>query len=53
MTLAIHADVTDEHLEELANLGTGFSPVFDSVTNGVVVTVRTERMKTEQTEDAA
>ena len=53
MTLAIHADVTDEQLEELAGLGTGFSPVFDSVTNGVPVTVRTERMKTEQAADAA
>jgi uncharacterized OsmC-like protein len=53
MTLAIHADVTDEQLEELAGLGTGFSPVFDSVTNGVPVTVRAERMKTEQAADAA
>jgi uncharacterized OsmC-like protein len=52
MTLAIHADVTDKQLEELAGLGTGFSPVFDSVTNGVPVTVRTERMKTEQAADA-
>jgi uncharacterized OsmC-like protein len=53
MTLAIRADVTDEQLEELASLGTGFSPVFDNVTNGVPVTVRTERMKTEQAADAA
>ena len=53
MTLAIHADVTDEQLEELASLGTGFSPVFDSVTNGVPVTVRTERMKAEQATEAA
>jgi uncharacterized OsmC-like protein len=53
MTLAIHADVTDEQLEELASLGTGFSPVFDSVTNGVPVQVRTERMKTEQAAEAA
>ena len=53
MTLAIHADVTDQQLEELTGLGTGFSPVFDSVTNGVPVTVRTERMKTEQAADAA
>jgi hypothetical protein len=53
MTLAIHADVTDEQFEELASLGTGFSPVFDNVTNGVPVTVRTERMKTEQAADAA
>ena len=53
MTLAIHADVTDQQLEELASLGTGFSPVFDSVTNGLPVTVRTERMKKEQAADAA
>ena len=53
MTLAIRADVTDEQLEEIASLGTGFSPVFDSVTNGVPVTVRAERMKTEQAADAA
>ena len=53
MTLAIHADVTDEQLQELASLGAGFSPVFDNVTNGVPVTVRTERMKTEQAADAA
>ena len=53
MTLAIHADVTDEQLQELASLGTGFSPVFDSVTNGVPVTVRTERMKSDQAENAA
>jgi uncharacterized OsmC-like protein len=53
MTLAIHADVSDEQLEELASLGSGFSPVFDSVKNGVPVTVRTERMKTAQAADAA
>jgi uncharacterized OsmC-like protein len=53
MTLAIHADVTDQQLEEIASLGTGFSPVFDSVTNGLPVTVRTERMKKEQAADAA
>jgi len=53
MTLAIRADVTDEQLQELAGLGTGFSPVFDSVTKGVPVTVRTERIKAEQAEDAA
>ena len=53
MTLAIRADVNDEQLEELASLGTGFSPVFDSVSNGVPITVRTERMKTEQAAEAA
>ena len=53
MTLAIHAYVTDEQLAELANLGPAFSPVFDSVANGVPITVRTERMKSQQAADAA
>jgi hypothetical protein len=53
MTLAIRTDVTDEQLQELASLGIGFSPVFDNVTKGVPVTVRTERMKTEQAANAA
>jgi uncharacterized OsmC-like protein len=53
ITLAIHANVTDEQLEELAGLGTGFSPVYDSVANGVPITVRTERMKIEQAADEA
>jgi len=53
MTLAIRADVSNEQLEELASLGPGSSPIFDSVTNGVPITVCTERMKTEQAADAA
>jgi uncharacterized OsmC-like protein len=53
MTLAIRADVSDEELDELAGLGPRFSPVLDSVTNGVPVTVRAERMKTEESADAA
>jgi uncharacterized OsmC-like protein len=53
ITLAIHADVTDEQLAELATLGPGFSPIFDSVANGVPISVRTERMKTAQAADAA
>jgi uncharacterized OsmC-like protein len=53
MTLAIRADVSDEELDELAGLGPRFSPIFDSVTNGVPVTVRAERMKTKQSVDAA
>jgi uncharacterized OsmC-like protein len=53
IAFAIHADVTDEQFEELASLGTNFSPIFDSVTKGVPVTVRTERMKTEQVANAA
>jgi uncharacterized OsmC-like protein len=53
MTLTIQADVSDEQLQELGKLGTGFSPIFDSITNGVPVTVRAERMKSEQTAQAA
>ena len=53
IAFAIHADVTDEQFEELASLGTNFSPIFDSVTKGVPVTVRTERIKTEQVANAA
>ena len=53
MTLAIRADVSDEQIQELARLGTGFSPVFDSVTNGLPITVRTERMKTDLAVNAA
>ncbi len=40
----IKADVPDEQLQELIELGTGHSPVFDSLTNGVPVSVSTERM---------
>ncbi len=44
MNFKIKADVTDEELEELYRLGPTFSPVFDSVTKGVPVTVNAERM---------
>lgn len=40
----IKADVSDEQLEQLVRLGTGHSPVFDSLTAGVPVSVKTERM---------
>jgi uncharacterized OsmC-like protein len=40
----IKADVPDEHLEEIAQLGPGYSPVFDSLTNGVPVSVKAERL---------
>ncbi|MBV8674138.1 MAG: OsmC family protein [Acidobacteriaceae bacterium] len=39
----IDADVSDEQLQELMELGTGHSPVFDSLTNGVPVKVTAER----------
>ena len=43
MNYKIKADVTDEQLQELAQLGPTFSPVFDTVTNGTAVTVTAER----------
>lgn len=40
----IKADVPDDRLQEIVQLGTGHSPVFDSLTQGVPVTVTTERL---------
>ena len=40
----VKADVPDEQLEEIVQLGTGHSPVFDSLTNGVPVSVKAERL---------
>ncbi|HWF92003.1 MAG TPA: OsmC family protein [Terriglobales bacterium] len=40
----IKANVTDEKLQEIAKLGSGYSPVFDSLTNGVPVSVTAERL---------
>jgi uncharacterized OsmC-like protein len=40
----LKADVPDEQLEEIVKLGTGHSPVFDSLTNGVPVSVTAERL---------
>ena len=39
----IKADVPDHRLQELIELGTKHSPVFDSLTNGVPVSVKAER----------
>jgi uncharacterized OsmC-like protein len=44
MSFKIRADVSDEQLEELAQLGPAFSPVLDSLTKGVPVTVQAQRM---------
>jgi len=44
MNFKIKADVTDEQLQELCRFGPTYSPVFDSVTKGVPVTVATERL---------
>lgn len=43
MTFRIKADVPDDQLEELVQLGPNFSPVFDSVTKGVPVEVTLAR----------
>jgi uncharacterized OsmC-like protein len=40
----ITANVPDDQLQEIVQLGTAHSPVFDSLTNGVPVTVSAQRM---------
>jgi uncharacterized OsmC-like protein len=40
----LKADAPDEQLQEIMRLGTDHSPVFDSLTNGVPVSVKVERM---------
>ncbi len=44
LKLRIKADVTDQELRELTSLGPNFSPVFDSITKGVPITVTSERI---------
>ena len=44
MSFAICADLSDQELQELAKLGPTFSPVLDSLTKGVPVTVQAQRM---------
>jgi uncharacterized OsmC-like protein len=44
VSFKVKADVPDEQLQEIVQLGTGHSPVFDSLTNGVPVSVRAERL---------
>ena len=43
VTFKIKADVPDDQLQEIVRLGTGHSPVFDSLTRGVPVSVKAER----------
>ena len=45
LKLRIKANATDEELQDLSRLGPTFSPVFDSITKGVPVSVSSERMK--------
>ena len=40
----VKADVSDEKLQEIVQLGPGHSPVFDSLKNGVPVSVTAERL---------
>jgi uncharacterized OsmC-like protein len=40
----LKADVPDEQLQEIVHLATGHSPVFDSLTKGVPVSVKAERL---------
>jgi uncharacterized OsmC-like protein len=44
MNFKVKADVPDDQLQEIVQLGTGHSPVFDSVTNGVPISVTAERL---------
>jgi len=44
MKLRIKADVSDEQLQELSALGQQYSPMLDSISNGVPVKVAAERM---------
>jgi uncharacterized OsmC-like protein len=44
LKLRIRANISDAQLRELVSLGPKFSPVFDSITNGVPITVSSERI---------
>jgi uncharacterized OsmC-like protein len=44
LKLRIKANISDEQFRELSSLGPRFSPVYDSITNGVPVAVSTERI---------
>jgi uncharacterized OsmC-like protein len=45
LNLRIKGDLTEEQIQELGSLGPTFSPVFDSLTKGVPVSLSAERMK--------
>ena len=40
----VKADVPDEKLDEIVQLGSGHSPVFDSLSNGVPISLKAERL---------
>jgi uncharacterized OsmC-like protein len=45
MNFKIKADVPDDQLQGICDMGPKFSPVFDSITKGVPITVKAEPMK--------
>lgn len=53
MNFSIRADVTDEQWDEFTSLGPQFSPVFDSIQNGVPITFQAQRMEKKQVSGAA
>ena len=44
LKLRINANVSDEQLQELSKLGPAFSPVFDSIRQGVPISILAERI---------
>ena len=44
MSFRIKADGSDELIQELANLGQNFSPVFETLNKGVPITIKAERL---------
>ena len=44
MSMKIKADASDEQIQQLGKLGPTFSPVFDSLTKGVPVSVSADRL---------
>ena len=45
MNFKIKADVPDDQLQAICDMGPKFSPVFDSISKGVPITVKAEPMK--------
>ena len=53
MNFSIRADVSDEQWDEFTKLGPDFSPVFDSIRNGVPISFRAQRMEKKLVSGAA
>jgi uncharacterized OsmC-like protein len=45
MSFEVRADMSDQELQDLVALGPMFSPIFDTLTNGVPITVQAQRMQ--------